>query len=94
MRRPQGGNDAAAPPSPDSKTGSRVSPGSRAGKNEQRQDDASKEVTAPVGIAVVCIMLGFCPGPDPNAWDTLQGVAFGLIAGERRVRDAVAAQAG
>jgi hypothetical protein len=64
-----------------------------AGKNEQRQDDASKEVMAPAGVAVVCITLGFCPGPaiDPNIWDTLQGVAFGLTAGERRAREAVVA---
>jgi hypothetical protein len=26
-----------------------------AGKNEQRHDDASKEVTAPAGVALVCI---------------------------------------
>jgi hypothetical protein len=26
-----------------------------AGKNEQRHDDASKEVTTPVGVALVCI---------------------------------------
>jgi hypothetical protein len=40
-----------------------------AGKSEQRQDNASKEVTAPAGVAVVRITLGFRPGPavDPNA---------------------------
>jgi hypothetical protein len=38
-------------------------------KSEQHQDNASKEVTAPVGVAVVRITLGFRLGPaaDPNA---------------------------
>jgi hypothetical protein len=38
-------------------------------KSEQRQDNASKEVTEPAGVAVVRIMLGFRPDPtvDPNA---------------------------
>jgi hypothetical protein len=40
-----------------------------AGKSEQRQDNASKEVTAPAGVAVVRITMGFRPGPavNPNA---------------------------
>jgi hypothetical protein len=43
-------------------------------KNEQRQDDASKEVTALVGVAVVRITPGFHPGllSTPTPWDTLQ----------------------
>jgi hypothetical protein len=38
-------------------------------ENEQRQGDASKEVTAPTGFAVVRITSGFRPGPavHPNA---------------------------
>jgi hypothetical protein len=32
-----------------------------AGKNEQRHDDASKEVTVPVGVAIVRITQGFHP---------------------------------
>jgi hypothetical protein len=32
-----------------------------AGKNEQHHDDASKEVMAPVGIAIVRTMQGFHP---------------------------------
>jgi hypothetical protein len=65
------------------------------GKNEQRQDDASKEVTALEGVAVVRITMGFHPDPaiDRNAWDTLQGVSFRLTADEKRARDVVAVQA-
>jgi hypothetical protein len=67
-----------------------------AGKNEQRHDDASKEVTAPTGVAVVRIMQGFHPAlpSTPTPPDTLQGVAFGLTADEKRAEDAAAEQEG
>jgi hypothetical protein len=67
-----------------------------AGKNEQRHDDASKEVTAPAGVAVVRITQGFHPAlpSTPTPSDTLQGVAFGLTDGERRAGEDVAEQEG
>ena len=37
-----------------------------AGKHAQRHDNASKEVTAPSGVAVVSFMQGFHPGPVVN----------------------------
>jgi hypothetical protein len=56
-----------------------------AGKNEQRQDNASKEVTAPSGVTIVCITPGFHPALPltPTPWDTPQRVAFGLTADEK-----------
>jgi hypothetical protein len=57
------------------------------GKNEQRQDDASKKVTAPADIVVVRITPGFHPGPavDPNAMGfAAKSRAFGLTADKKR----------
>jgi hypothetical protein len=56
-----------------------------AGKNEQRHDDASKEVTAPAGVAVIRFMQGFHPAlsSTPTPPNTLQGVAFGLTTDEK-----------
>jgi hypothetical protein len=67
-----------------------------AGKNGQRNDDASKKVTAPAGVAVVRIMQGFHPAlpSTPTPPDTLHGVAFGLTADEKRAEDAAAEQEG
>jgi hypothetical protein len=50
-----------------------------AGKNEQRHDNASKEVTAPVGVALVRFMQGFHPAlpSTPTPSDTLQGSPLG-----------------
>jgi hypothetical protein len=63
-----------------------------AGKNEQRHDDASKEVTAPAGIAVVRFMQGFHPAlpSTPTPPDMLQGVTFGLTTDEKHAEDATA----
>jgi hypothetical protein len=46
-------------------------------KNKQRHDDASKEVTAPTGVAIIRITQGFRPhlSSTPTPLDTLQGVA-------------------
>jgi hypothetical protein len=67
-----------------------------AGKNEQRQDNASNEVTALAGVAVVRITPGFCPAlpSTPTPWDTPQRVAFGLTVDEQRAGDAVVVQEG
>jgi hypothetical protein len=67
-----------------------------AGKNEQCHDDASKEVTAPVGVAVVRFMQGFHPAlpSTPTPSDTLQGDAFGLTTDEKRAGDAATEQEG
>jgi hypothetical protein len=67
-----------------------------AGKNEQRYEDASKEVTTPAGVAVVRFMQGFHPAlpSTPTPPDTLQGVAFGLTTDEKRAKDATAEQEG
>jgi hypothetical protein len=45
-----------------------------AGKNEQCHDDASKEVMAPAGVAIVRITHGFHPAllSTPTPSDTLQ----------------------
>jgi hypothetical protein len=58
-------------------------------KNEQRHDYASKEVTAPAGVAVIRLTQGFnlALPLTPTPSNTLQGVAFGLTDGERRARD-------
>jgi hypothetical protein len=62
-------------------------------KNEQRHDDASKEVTAP---AVVRFMQGFHPAlpSTPTPSDTLQGDAFGLTTDKKRAGDAATEQEG
>jgi hypothetical protein len=67
-----------------------------AGKNEQRHGDASKEVTAPTGVAVIRITQGFHPALPSTLTPsgTLQGVAFGLTNGERRAGDDVVEQEG
>lgn len=59
-----------------------------AGKNGQCHDDASKEVTAPTGVAVVRFMQGFRPGPavDPNAHEHAARSRLDLTADERRAR--------
>lgn len=48
-----------------------------AGKNGQCHDDASKEVTAPAGVAVVSFTQGFLPTlPSAPTPITQQGAAF------------------
>ena len=79
-RRPQGGNDTAAPPSPDPKPGSRFPPVLEAGKHGQRRDDASMDVAAPVGVAVVRFKQGFLPALPSTPTSigyTQQGPPFG-----------------
>jgi hypothetical protein len=68
----------------------------KAGKNEQRHDDASKEVTMPTGVYVVRIMQGFHPAlpSAPTPSDTLQGIAFGFTIDEKRAGDATTEQEG
>jgi hypothetical protein len=56
-----------------------------AGKNEQRHDDAFKETMTPTGVTVIRFKQGFhlALPSTPMPSDTLQGVAFGLIADEK-----------
>jgi hypothetical protein len=46
-------------------------------KNNQHHDDASKEVTAPAGVAIICITQGFRPDLSsiPNAIGHAEGAA-------------------
>jgi hypothetical protein len=66
------------------------------GKNEQRHDDASKEVTAPADVVVVRFTHGFHPAlsSTPTPSDMFQGVAFGLTTDKKRDRDAAMEQEG
>jgi hypothetical protein len=64
--------------------------------NEQRHDDASKEVTASVDVAVFHFIQGFHSAlpSTPTPSSTLQGVTFGLTADEKRAGGAAAEQEG